>query len=307
MTAVGEASAVDAAAGAAGRGPRPVRRGDPRVAARPVVRGQRRRRSGGVPARRTAPPRRAGALGARGGDGRRAHHRRAAARTGPAGRGRRVLGRRPQRAARAHAHGLPDHDPPRPARAQPRAAAHGGDAPGGARPERRGRRARRSQRAGDRRGSTRAAATSRSGGCPASSGWRPATTATAWSWPAGSTATRWSPTAAPEPARAHFPADAATRPRRNGWCELKVPHRATSVLSSGRHRPSSSTSMRCAAGTLGRPGIVMISPVTSTTNPAPAASRTSRTATVCPEGAPRCEGSVENDDWVLAMQIGRWP
>ena len=45
-------------------------------------------------------------------------------------------------------------------------------------------------------------------------------------------------------------------------------------------RPSSSTSMRCAAGTLGRPGIVMISPVTSTTNPAPAASRTSRTVTV---------------------------
>ena len=94
---------LDGAAGAAGRGPRLVRRGDPRVAARPVVRGQRPRRSGGVPAGRTAPPGRAGAGGARGGDGRRQHHRRAAARARPAGRGRRVLGRRPQPAARAHA------------------------------------------------------------------------------------------------------------------------------------------------------------------------------------------------------------
>ena len=39
----------------------------------------------------------------------------------------------------------------------------------------------------------------------------------------------------------------------------------------------------------------MTSPVRSTTKPAPAASRTSRTVSVCPEGAPRCDGSVEKD------------
>jgi hypothetical protein len=42
-------------------------------------------------------------------------------------------------------------------------------------------------------------------------------------------------------------------------------------------RPSLATSMLSAAGTLGRPGMVMISPHTATTNSAPAESRTSRT------------------------------
>jgi hypothetical protein len=42
-------------------------------------------------------------------------------------------------------------------------------------------------------------------------------------------------------------------------------------------RPSSVTSMLFAAGTLGRPGMVMISPQIATTNSAPAESLTSRT------------------------------
>ena len=37
--------------------------------------------------------------------------------------------------------------------------------------------------------------------------------------------------------------------------------------------PSSSTSIFSAAGTFGRPGIVMMSPVSATTNPAPADTR----------------------------------
>ena len=62
-----------------------------------------------------------------------------------------------------------------------------------------------------------------------------------------------------------------------------------------------------AAGFRGRPGMVMISPQITTTKPAPADSRTSRTGTECPTGAPRSDGSVENEYCVLAMQIGRWP
>ena len=45
-------------------------------------------------------------------------------------------------------------------------------------------------------------------------------------------------------------------------------------------------SMCAEAGTLGRPGMVMMSPVTSTMKPAPAERRTSRTSMVCPFGAP---------------------
>jgi hypothetical protein len=65
--------------------------------------------------------------------------------------------------------------------------------------------------------------------------------------------------------------------------------------------------MVSAAGTRGRPGMVMISPVIATTNSAPAESRSSRTGTVWPVGAPRLFGSVENEYWVLAMQIGSLP
>ena len=48
-----------------------------------------------------------------------------------------------------------------------------------------------------------------------------------------------------------------------------------------------------AAGTLGNPGMVMISPHTITINPAPAESLTSRIASVWLVGAPLRLGSVE--------------
>ena len=63
-------------------------------------------------------------------------------------------------------------------------------------------------------------------------------------------------------------------------------------------------SMWLADGIFGRPGIVMMSPQTITTNSAPAASRTSRTFTMCPDGAPRSCGSVENEYCVFATQTG---
>ena len=54
-------------------------------------------------------------------------------------------------------------------------------------------------------------------------------------------------------------------------------------------------------------GMVMISPQITTTKPAPALSRTSRTGTECPVGAPRRVGSVEKEYCVFAMQIGSFP
>ena len=65
--------------------------------------------------------------------------------------------------------------------------------------------------------------------------------------------------------------------------------------------------MASAAGTLGRPGMVMMSPVMATMNSAPAESRTSRTLISWPSGAPYRLGSVEKLYWVLAMQTGKWP
>ena len=59
-----------------------------------------------------------------------------------------------------------------------------------------------------------------------------------------------------------------------------------------------------AAGVRGRPGIVMISPHTATTKPAPADSRTSRTGRVKPVGAPITVGSAVKLNWVLAMHTG---
>ena len=44
--------------------------------------------------------------------------------------------------------------------------------------------------------------------------------------------------------------------------------------------------------------------ITVLTNRAPAASRTSRMSTECPDGAPRSFGSVENEYWVFATQTG---
>ena len=50
--------------------------------------------------------------------------------------------------------------------------------------------------------------------------------------------------------------------------------------------PVSSTSIFSAAGTFGRPGMVMISPVSATMKPAPAETFRLRTVTVKPSGAP---------------------
>src|SRR6266478_3180061 len=68
--------------------------------------------------------------------------------------------------------------------------------------------------------------------------------------------------------------------------------------------PSSSRSIRAAAGSADRPGIVRMSPQIGYTNPAPAEARTSRTGSVHPVGAPLSAGSDEIDRCVLAMHTG---
>ena len=71
--------------------------------------------------------------------------------------------------------------------------------------------------------------------------------------------------------------------------------------------PSSARSIRAADGFRGSPGIVIMSPHTTTTNPAPAESRTSRTCSSWPEGAPSEVGSVEKEYCVLATHTGSLP
>ena len=71
--------------------------------------------------------------------------------------------------------------------------------------------------------------------------------------------------------------------------------------------PFSSTSIRSAAGDFGRPGIVIILPVSATRKPAPAETRISRTVTVKPSGAPRFAASSEKLYCVLATHTGRAP
>ncbi len=53
--------------------------------------------------------------------------------------------------------------------------------------------------------------------------------------------------------------------------------------------------------------MVITSPHSATTKPAPADSRTSRTGSTKPAGAPNSLGSAEKLYCVLAMQTGRWP
>ena len=65
--------------------------------------------------------------------------------------------------------------------------------------------------------------------------------------------------------------------------------------------------MLLAAGTFGSPGIVMMSPHTTTMNSAPAERRNSRIGIVKAEGAPLAFGSVEKLYCVLAMQTGKLP
>ena len=57
--------------------------------------------------------------------------------------------------------------------------------------------------------------------------------------------------------------------------------------------PFSSTSIFSAAGAFGSPGIVIISPVSATRNPAPALTFKFRTVTVNPLGAPSFAASSE--------------
>ena len=63
--------------------------------------------------------------------------------------------------------------------------------------------------------------------------------------------------------------------------------------------------MLSAAGRRGRPGMVITSPQIATTKPAPADSRTSRTGSTWPVGAPSAVGSALKEYCVLAMQTGR--
>jgi len=122
---------------------------------------------------------------------------------------------------------------------------------------------------------------------------------------------------ADEPGRhraGHRRRPAATRGRRAGR-ELiqETPHRPVQERVRGRAHdrpttmPSSSRSMRAAAGFELSPGIVRMSPQIGYTKPAPTDARTSRTGRVQPVGAPLSAGSEEIDRCVLAMHTGRCP
>ena len=71
--------------------------------------------------------------------------------------------------------------------------------------------------------------------------------------------------------------------------------------------PFSSTAMLSAAGTRGRPGMVMIAPQITTTNSAPPESRTSRIGTSKPLGAFLSAASAEKLYCVFAMHTGKCP
>ena len=64
------------------------------------------------------------------------------------------------------------------------------------------------------------------------------------------------------------------------------------------------SSIKTAAGTFGKPGIVIMAPVNGTMKPAPADNLTSLIVTVNPVGAPKTFGSSVNDCGVLAIQTG---
>src|SRR3954468_21532731 len=68
--------------------------------------------------------------------------------------------------------------------------------------------------------------------------------------------------------------------------------------------PFADTDIPSAAGTLGSPGIVMMSPALATTKPAPADPYTSLIVIRKPVGFPRRVGSSVSEYWVFAMQIG---
>src|SRR5579864_51345 len=93
---------------------------------------------------------------------------------------------------------------------------------------------------------------------------------------------------------------------RNSSIQRNAPP-ASSPTPAAQNSPTtlpSTKSILAADGTLGRPGMVMMSPQIMTTNSAPAASRTSRTLTTWFDGAPRTDASVVKDDCVFATQTG---
>ncbi len=71
--------------------------------------------------------------------------------------------------------------------------------------------------------------------------------------------------------------------------------------------PSGCIRIFWAAGSLDKPGIVIMSPASATTNPAPADGRMSLTCSVNPLGAPSLVASSENDYCVFAMHTGVSP
>ena len=63
-------------------------------------------------------------------------------------------------------------------------------------------------------------------------------------------------------------------------------------------------SARFAAGTFGKPGIIIISPAYATTNPAPLDRRKSLIEILKPSGRPNKVGSSDKEYCVFAMQTG---
>src|SRR5712664_4338139 len=84
-------------------------------------------------------------------------------------------------------------------------------------------------------------------------------------------------------------------------------HNSRTPLQTPMRAPESSTSMEEARDTLGRPGISIMLPAITTTNPAPAESEALVTLSVQPAGAPRRFGSSDKEYCVLAMQTGNFP
>src|ERR1700737_3833412 len=84
-------------------------------------------------------------------------------------------------------------------------------------------------------------------------------------------------------------------------------HIRRTPLQTPMRAPESSTSMEEARETFGRPGISIMLPAITTTNPAPAESEALVTLSVQPAGAPRRFGSSDKEYWVLAMQTGNFP
>ena len=68
--------------------------------------------------------------------------------------------------------------------------------------------------------------------------------------------------------------------------------------------PSSVTSIFSAAGTFGKPGIVMISPVSATTNPAPAEIFRLHTVMRKSRGAPSLDASSVKENCPREVELG---